>query len=100
MFGEDDLEGFFDEYADDATLQASAGGDPITLKVIISKSQAEATAGYRANAEEITGEIITSKAPSVKRGDTLTVGSDTWYIKHPFNDGTGITKLSLSRDRI
>ena len=80
-FASDDV-AFFDEFADVATFQRLAGGDPITTKAIIDDTTDNAPGGFAGMVPEriISITLPFSAVGTVVRGDTITIGADVYTV--------------------
>ncbi|MDR5867296.1 head-tail joining protein [Halomonas koreensis] len=71
-----------------------ATGDPVTLPVIVERDVERTVGGYQGTVVERRTElsVLLADLPDAKRGETITVGSDTWVLETPLaNDGRWIT---------
>jgi hypothetical protein len=90
---------FFDtaEFAETATL--TVNGSSSTVLVVFDNPYSATEVGDIAYQNRSTSALVkTADSGSVEAGDTLTVGSTVYNIMEVQDDGTGITRLTLSTD--
>jgi hypothetical protein len=92
-FWEADLAGMFVDFGIDATYGAS------TIQVIFDNEFLAASAfDIEVESREPKCYVKESDVSGIDQGDTLVINSTTYYVIKVEPDGTGLTRLILSKD--
>ena|SRR4030067_1899703 len=100
MITDNDLDIFFsDDFTQDATYTPQ-GGQASTIKIIFDNAFKVIDISTGIESALPAATCKTSDVASVKHNDTLVINSITYYVSGIQPDGTGITKLILSKDMV